>query len=157
MIPADEDPMPLEGNPHPMPGVNPPQPFWAMPPYPTLGWNAVPPDHNPVNHGQNAGGWGAHENNDAGWGPWDEQVQQPPQQQVDAPEQQQDEVQEQNSMVLNPTLDSFNDMDLEEVQQPINPLVAQHPGANLDPIQLGILQVVYGPVLPPHLIWERSF
>ena len=33
MIPANEDPMPLDGNPHPMPGVNPPQPFWAMPPH----------------------------------------------------------------------------------------------------------------------------
>ena len=43
MIPVDEDPMPLDGNPHPMPGANaPPQPFWAMPPYPSLGWNAVP-------------------------------------------------------------------------------------------------------------------
>ena len=47
MIPADEDPMPLDGNPHPMPGANaPPQPFWAMPPYPALGWNAVPPGHD---------------------------------------------------------------------------------------------------------------
>lgn len=41
MIGADEDPMPLDGNPHPMPREIPPQPFWAMPPYPALGWNAV--------------------------------------------------------------------------------------------------------------------
>ena len=70
VIPADEDPMSLDGNPHPMPGVNPPQPFWAMPPYPALGWNVVPPGHqqpfnaNANNEGHNAqheDGWGARE------------------------------------------------------------------------------------------------
>ena len=132
-----------------------------MPPFPALGWDA-----NPANGGhqpEQPHGWGIDqpeqqpEQNVEGWGPWDEQVQQPPQQQVDAPEQQQDEVQEQNSMVLNPSLDSDNDMDLEEVQQPISPLMAQQPGGNLDPIQPVIVRVVYGPVLPAHLIWERSF
>ena len=62
-----------------------------------------------------------------------------------------------HSITLNPSLDSDNDMDLEEVQQPIQHIVAQHPVAPLDPIQLGIVRVVYGPVLPPNLIWERSF
>lgn len=77
MIRIDEDPMPLDGNPHPMPGVNPPQPFWAMPPYPALGWNTVPPSHN---QGHNAvDGWGHNVQNDAGWVPWEEPVQQPEQ------------------------------------------------------------------------------
>ena len=31
MIPTDEDHMPINGNPHPLPGVEVPQPFWAMP------------------------------------------------------------------------------------------------------------------------------
>ena len=73
MIPADEDPMPLNGNPHPLPGAEVPQPFWAMPPYPALGWNAVPPGQN---QGQNVmAGWADNVQQDEGWGPWEEQAQ----------------------------------------------------------------------------------
>ena len=35
---------------------------------------------------------------------------------------------------------------------------AVHPSVvNLDPIHLGIVRVVFGPVLPPAMVWERSF
>ena len=146
MIPADEDPMPLNGNPHPLPGVEVPQPFWAMPPYPALGWNAVPPGPN---QGQNdVAGWADNVQHEAGWGPWEEQVQ---------PDQQQHEevqpAQDQNSMILNPSVESFGDEDMVEVQQPLQ----APPIVQLDPIHLGMVRVFYGPVLPPAMIWERSF
>lgn len=36
--PQDEDMMPIDGNPHPMPGqLQPNEQFWALPPYPALG------------------------------------------------------------------------------------------------------------------------
>ncbi|KAM0912018.1 hypothetical protein ACQ4PT_013079 [Festuca glaucescens] len=44
----DEDPMPLDGNPHPLPGnLLPPDNMFVLPQYPELGWNNV---HNNVNH-----------------------------------------------------------------------------------------------------------
>ena len=141
MIPADEDPMPLNGNPHPLPGVEVPQPFWAMPPYSALGWNAVPPGPN---QGQNdVAGWADNVQHEAGWGPWEEQVQ---------PDQQQHEevqpAQDQNSMILNPSVDSSDDEDMVEVQQPLQ----APPIVQLDPIHLGMVRVFYGPVLPPAMI-----
>ena len=71
--------MPLDGNPYPMPGVNRPQPFWAMPPYPTLGWNAVPPNHPQPFHGNHNNGGHADQQTD-GWGAWEQPEE--PQQQV---------------------------------------------------------------------------
>lgn len=58
-------------------------------------------------------------------------------------------------MILNPSLDSSQNMELDqEVNQPLlnNNLTA--PPAPLDPIQLGIVRVVYGPILPPEMIWK---
>ena len=46
-------------------------------------------------------------------------------------------------MILNPSADSSDDEDMAEVQ--------------LEPIHLGLVRVFYGPVLPPAMIWERSF
>ncbi|KAE8774862.1 hypothetical protein D1007_52700 [Hordeum vulgare] len=60
ILPNDEDPMPLNGNPHPLPGhlVHDNLQF-ALPPYPALGWNAVPlAPEDPVVHAADAGGWG---------------------------------------------------------------------------------------------------
>ena len=110
MILADEDTMPLNGNRHLLPGVEVPQPFWAMPPYPALGWNAVPPGPN---QGQNdVAGWADNVQQAAGWGPWEEQIQ------PDHPQQQEEvqPVQDQNSMILNPSADSSDDEDMAEVQ-----------------------------------------
>ena len=42
VFPPDEDPMPLDGNPHPMPGhMQHNGDMFANPPYPELGWNEV--------------------------------------------------------------------------------------------------------------------
>ncbi|KAI4997963.1 hypothetical protein ZWY2020_053305 [Hordeum vulgare] len=62
ILPNDEDPMPLNGNPHPLPGhlVNDNLQF-ALPPYPALGWNAVPlAPEDPVvpAAADDDGGWG---------------------------------------------------------------------------------------------------
>ncbi|KAE8766765.1 hypothetical protein D1007_61971 [Hordeum vulgare] len=60
ILPNDEDPMPLNGNPHPLPGhlVHDNLQF-ALPPYPVLGWNAVPlAPEDPVVPAADAGGWG---------------------------------------------------------------------------------------------------
>lgn len=70
MIGTNEDPMPLDGNPHLMSGEIPPQPFWALPSYPALGWNAVPQDHQPQQNNQ--AGWGQNVQQDEGWGLWDQ-------------------------------------------------------------------------------------
>uniref|UniRef100_A0A8I6XKH5 Uncharacterized protein n=1 Tax=Hordeum vulgare subsp. vulgare TaxID=112509 RepID=A0A8I6XKH5_HORVV len=59
-MPNDEDPMPLNGNSHPLPGqlVN-DNLLYAVPPYPALGWNAVPPPPpEPEPQAQVGGGWG---------------------------------------------------------------------------------------------------
>ena len=65
-MPNDEDPMPLDGNPHPMPSqLQPNENFWAVPPYPALGWNDIT---HPWHHDQ------PHQHQDEqqdGWGPWD--------------------------------------------------------------------------------------
>uniref|UniRef100_A0A8I7B735 DUF7597 domain-containing protein n=1 Tax=Hordeum vulgare subsp. vulgare TaxID=112509 RepID=A0A8I7B735_HORVV len=60
ILPNDEDPMPLNGNPHPLPGhlVHDNLQF-ALPPYPALGWNAVPlAPEDPVVPAADAEGWG---------------------------------------------------------------------------------------------------
>lgn len=74
-------------------------------------------------------------------------------------------VPDQSSIVMNPSLgfngsnsQQQNDMEV-EVQQPANPQMAlfNQRVIHMDPIQLGFVRVVYGPVLPPQMIWERSF
>ena len=106
------------------------------------------PGHDQGHH-EAANAWAQNMNNDAGWGPWEEPAQQP------EPAPVQDPIaQDQNSMILNPSLDSDGDDDMAEVQQP---MLNIHPVGPLDPINLGIVRVFYGPVLPPAMIWERSF
>jgi hypothetical protein len=42
--PEDEDPMPLNGNPHPLPGqLVPDDNMFVQPEYPEIGWNMPPP------------------------------------------------------------------------------------------------------------------
>ena len=53
-------------------------------------------------------------------GPWEEPVNKPAQAPVHDPI-----AQDQNSMTLNPSMDSDDDADMEEVQQPLIPI---HPG-----------------------------
>jgi hypothetical protein len=50
-MPADEDPMPINGNPHQLPGnLQPMLHNFVLPPFPELGWNEVPPPQAPEDH-----------------------------------------------------------------------------------------------------------
>ncbi|KAM0866823.1 hypothetical protein ACQ4PT_042395 [Festuca glaucescens] len=52
-LPADEDPMPLDGIPHPLPGnLLPPDNMFVLPQYPELGWNNVPNNVNDQHNNQ---------------------------------------------------------------------------------------------------------
>ncbi|KAM0851404.1 hypothetical protein ACQ4PT_052427 [Festuca glaucescens] len=52
VIPANEDPMPVDGNPHLLPGaLVPDNNMFVLPEYPTNGWNDAPPAPQPQ-HGQ---------------------------------------------------------------------------------------------------------
>jgi len=83
-MPQDEDPMPIDGNPHPLPGhLIHDDNIFALPPYPALGWNDVPPPPPPVDVNQ-GGGWG-----------WDDDAQAPTDDASNA------EVPDQESIVIN--------------------------------------------------------
>ncbi|KAE8816427.1 hypothetical protein D1007_06030 [Hordeum vulgare] len=83
-MPNGKDPMPLNGNPHPLLGqlIN-DNLLFALPPYPAFGWNAVPPPPpEPEPQALVDGGWG-----------WEPEAAEP-EPQPDAP------VQDQESMVI---------------------------------------------------------
>lgn len=132
MITADEDPMPFDGNPHPLPGhMHFDNHTWAMPEFPELGWNEVPPPAN--NH--------PHADNDQ---PGHQEDQHEPV----------EEVQSQESIVLQVSDDSVNDDvpgDAVIVYQP--PVVP----AVQPVLHIGQVLTVFGPVLPPVMQWQRSF
>lgn len=95
-MPEDEDPMPLDGNPHQMPGdfvldVH----NFVLPPYPALGWNDVPPVPPPMPNHADPDNWGH-----VHWGD-DEQEQQGNQQNVDDLP-----MQDQESMVIDQPVQS---------------------------------------------------
>jgi hypothetical protein len=51
VMPPDEDPMPFDGNPHPLPGMLVPNSnLFVLPQYPELGWNINPEQHVLENH-----------------------------------------------------------------------------------------------------------
>ncbi|KAM0838927.1 hypothetical protein ACQ4PT_060651 [Festuca glaucescens] len=55
-LPADEDQMPPDGNPHPMPGqMQPNMNDFILPPFPELGWNEQPAENNAGNVQHNDG------------------------------------------------------------------------------------------------------
>ncbi|XBH85653.1 hypothetical protein VPH35_073513 [Triticum aestivum] len=150
-MPQDEDWMPINGNPHPVPGVPfPEMPPFNLPAFPALGWNAVPPPP-PVDNAVA----------DDNWGNWDDDVDPEP-------------VQDQESMVVDLSAQPSSDTDT-----PVPPVVVlddeqpEAPVLNEDfasdqwamvvyqpPVvteEFAMPAVPYGPPLPPELIWRRSF
>ncbi|KAM0853811.1 hypothetical protein ACQ4PT_050826 [Festuca glaucescens] len=127
VLPADEDPMPPDGNPHPLPG------------------NLQPDLNLFVNPQYLEIGW------DAG-----------PEQHFDAPadgnnnENQMEEVLEevQESMVMNLSENSFSLVNMQNQEIP----QVQVPGAqHMDIIQVGRVTTVFGPSLPPDMLWDKIF
>ncbi|KAE8793363.1 hypothetical protein D1007_32018 [Hordeum vulgare] len=133
ILPNDEDPMPLNGNPHPLPGylVHDNVQF-ALSPYHVLGWNAVPlAPEDPVVPAADAGGWGQPRAAADGGG-WE------PEAAPEAPTA--DPVQDQESMVIDQPSPSSSDsihelVDLDPQAQgdmEVEPAAQEPPLANPD-------------------------
>ncbi|KAM0880257.1 hypothetical protein ACQ4PT_033714 [Festuca glaucescens] len=127
VLPANEDPMPLDGNPHPLPG--------NLQPHPNLFVNPQYPEI----------GW------DVG-----------PEQQFDAPvygnkngNQMEEELEEvQQSMVMNISDNSQSSVNMmhqgnQQVQAPGAPV--------MNVLQVGRVMTIFGPSLPPHMLWDKVF
>ena len=155
IMPADEDPMPFDGNPHPMPGGLVQQDnMFVLPPFPELGWNEGP-----------------------------EQVIEEPQFPVQQPQEQNIQVEEEiveppvviavnDSIVLHPSADSVESGQGDnalEVDQPLQgeaqlQMVQFHQEQEHGPIpqennvmHVGfVFPVVFGPVLPPAMRWNNA-
>jgi hypothetical protein len=127
IVAPDEDPMPFDGNPHPLPGqLLPNNNLLVMPHYPELGWQVDP------NVQQNNGQAGLFE----------EEVQ----------DNMQDDVEEMmmDSIVLNPSSTSIANQQLEgEVNQLAHVVQLT--------LQIGVVRTFFGPELPPALLWDRNF
>ena len=124
ILPPDEDPMPFDGNPHPLPGhLQFHNHNWVMPEFPEIGWDELPPpEHNHEPHHQDA--------------PHDEphNVQQ---EMVD--ENQVVVEQSQESMVLQVSNDSVNNMPVDDF------VIVQQLGAPLQPpLHIGQVLTVLG-------------
>lgn len=58
-MPGNEDPMPLDGNHHPLPGgLVPDVHNFVLPPYPAIGWNDLPPVPPPMHDNVDPDNWG---------------------------------------------------------------------------------------------------
>ncbi|KAM0895253.1 hypothetical protein ACQ4PT_023971 [Festuca glaucescens] len=127
VLPADEDPMPLDGNPHPLPG--------NLQPHLNLFVNPQYPEI----------GW------DVG-----------PEQHFDVPvdgnnngNQMEEELEEvQESMVMNISDNSQSSVNMMHQENP----QAQVPDAPvMNVIQVGRVMTVFGPPLPPDMLWDKVF
>ncbi|KAM0894003.1 hypothetical protein ACQ4PT_024742 [Festuca glaucescens] len=129
-LPADEDQMPPDGNPHPFPGeLQPNNNVFVNPQFPEIGWDAV----ENLGHEQQGGQGG---NDD-----WN--------QMEDVPEV----VQEVNeSMVINLSDTSSSSVNMMEVQ------LQQQGNMQLlyNVLNVGTVQTVIGHVLPPEMLWARA-
>ena len=153
-MPQDEDWMPINGNPHPVPGVPFPElPPFNLPAYPALGWNAVPPPPpEPV----------IIEVAEDNWGNGQDNVEPEP-------------VQDQESMVvdLSAQPSSATDQDPPVIvveddlsEAPVLPLVNEDAANNWAIVvyqppavreEIVLPAMPFGPPLPPELVWRRSF
>ena len=158
-MPQDEDWMPINGNPHPVPGVPFPElPPFFLPPYPALGWNDVPPP--PLEPAVN-------DVEDNNWGAWNEPVDQPvPQDQesmvIDDSAQPSSNVVQQNHVI--PVVSSDEELpeadnvllddDINDVRNWA--IVVYQPPLIVPEVELPAA-VPFGPPLPPEMVWRRSF
>ncbi|KAM0890502.1 hypothetical protein ACQ4PT_027029 [Festuca glaucescens] len=127
VLPADEDPMPPDGNPHPMPGnLVHDNNLFANPPYLEIGWDA-PQDlpmqgHDDVQEGNM-------------------------QQQAAMP----DEAQE--SMILNPSQNYVSSVNMHVMDQ----VLQEQQEGLVEMLHVGRVDTVFGPMLPPTMVWDKIF
>jgi hypothetical protein len=133
-LPADEDQMPPDGNPHPLPGnLVAPNNMVVLPPFPQLGWNNAPLHGEQVQHDQ----------------PGDEAQMQ----QEVVPQEQPVEQVVDDSIVVDLSVAEGADADMEEgeVNQPIMEVAAFQ--QLVDHIHILHVELVHiGPMLPPHMV-----
>ncbi|KAK1618561.1 hypothetical protein QYE76_024078 [Lolium multiflorum] len=149
-MPADEDQMPPDGNPHPFPGeLQPNNNLWVNPQYPEIGWDAVQ-DLGQEQQGGHGGifgqqdGWGQMgHGQQGGWGQDD--MEQGLEQGV---------LQEmQESMVINLSDSSSSSVNMMEVQQQ-----HQQDGVQLlhNVLNIGMACTIIGPALPPEMMCAKA-
>ena len=130
IFPADEDPMPFNGNPHPLPrNMQFNNHNWVMPEFPELGWNEVPP---PVN---------------------EQQQNVPPPVHEAVHQDHVEDIQSQESIVLQISEDSVNNVDIAADVAVFQPTM----GRQQPPLLIGQVLIVFGPILPPVMQWHRTF
>jgi rRNA processing protein Gar1 len=148
-LPADEDQMPPDGNPHPFPGElqqhnnN----MFVNPQFPEIGWDAVE-NLGQGMQGEQGGGMGQQ----GGW--HQENLLNQVEEQVLVGQEDQGVLQEmQESMVLNLSDSSSSSVNMLEVQpqQQYNNMQALY-----NELNIGMVQTVFGPVLPPEMLCARA-
>ncbi|KAM0827262.1 hypothetical protein ACQ4PT_068312 [Festuca glaucescens] len=141
-LPADEDQMPPDGNPHPFPGeLQQNNNVFVNPQFPEIGWDAVD------NLGQDMQGDQAGDHGQPGGWQQMEQVQE-----VQGVQGLLQEMQE--SMVINlsdSSSSSVNMMDVQPQQQQGNLQVLYNE------LNVGMVHTVFGPTLPPEMLCDRAF
>ena len=130
VLPPDEDPMPLDGNPHPLPGdLNHDLGIFVLPQYPELGWD------------------GQQQNNGQG----DDVAHDDPMQQQDQQDQEEPvEVQDSGSIVVNHSDNSVNSLPIQ------HQIVVNFMQFGLPDYTFGSTSV-YGPALHPSMQWNMIF
>ncbi|KAM0851424.1 hypothetical protein ACQ4PT_052440 [Festuca glaucescens] len=146
-LPADEDQMPPDGNPHPFPGeLQPNNNIFVNPQFPEIGWDAVQDfgheqQGNQGGHHGQQGGWGLMNNEQQGAWEHGEEVQQVVLHDI------------QESMVINLSDSSGSSVNMMEVQhQP------QEDGLQMlhNVLNIGMVHTVYGPALPPEMVCAQA-
>ncbi|CAM0956790.1 unnamed protein product [Alopecurus aequalis] len=128
-LPADEDPMALDGNPHPLPGgLFHNDNLFVGPQFPEVGWDAVQEPVNVQDQPQ------ANEENADDVNMWEVPVE------------------DQNSMVLHPSDNSGSSVNAAHLHQ-VN--IAGQDGIH-QVLNVGMVRTVFGPVPPPSLLWEKA-
>ncbi|KAK1664301.1 hypothetical protein QYE76_052460 [Lolium multiflorum] len=153
-LPADEDQMPPDGNPHPFPGeLQANNNLFVNPQFPEIGWDAVQDvgqdqqGNQGGPHGQH-GNWGVGNNvQHEGWGLMNNEQQ-------GAWEQGEVIIHDiQESMVINMSDSSGSSVNMMEVQQQ-----QQVEGLQMlrNVLNIGMVHTVIGPALPPEMLYAQA-
>jgi hypothetical protein len=146
-LPADEDQMPPDGNPHPFPGeLQPNNNIFVNPQFPEIGWDAVQDfgqgqQGNQGGNHEQQGCWGLMNNEQQGAWEHGEEVQKVVLHDI------------QESMVINMSDSSGSSINMMEVQQQ-----HQEDGFQMlhNVLNIGMVHTVYGSALPPEMVCAQA-